>query len=201
MTLTNAFTEIDMQLSEKKSNEEIALNYFFEGKKNELFEQRLLKYLIILKAGLPFLGDWNLTIHSKNSFPHSAGIASSASSFGALALCLSDLSYNYFKDKKEGDFLQNASRLARLGSGSACRSVYPGFVLWGDNKDFPGSSDEFAIPISGIHQNFKDLQDALLIIEKEPKKVSSSAGHALMKDHPFAKNRFEQANQRTSAML
>jgi diphosphomevalonate decarboxylase len=201
MTLTNAFTEIEMQLSEKKSKEEIALNYFFEGEKNEQFEQRLLKYLITVKAGFPFLRNWKLTINSKNSFPHSAGIASSASAFGALALCLSDLSYNYFKDKKEGDFLQNASRLARLGSGSACRSVYPGFVLWGDNKNLPGSSDEFAVPITGIHKSFKDLQDAILIIEKEPKKVSSSAGHALMKDHPFANNRFDQANQRTSAML
>lgn len=201
MTLTNSFTEMDMHLSEKKSNEEIALNYYFEGKKNEQFEQRLLKYLISVKAGFPFLRDWKLTIHSKNSFPHSAGIASSASAFGALALCLCDLLYNYFNEKKEGDFLQNASRLARLGSGSACRSVYPGFVLWGDNKDFPGSSDEFAMPISGIHQNFKHLQDAILIIEKEPKKVSSSAGHALMKDHPFAFGRFAQANQRASAML
>jgi len=201
MTLTHSSTEIEMHLSEKKSNEDIALNYFFEGKKNEQFAQRLLKYLINIKPVLPFLRDWSLTIHSKNSFPHSAGIASSASAFGALALCLSDLSYNYFQEKKEGDFLQNASRLARLGSGSACRSVYPGFVLWGDNKYFPGSSDEFAVPITGIHQNFKDFQDAILIIEKEPKKVSSSAGHALMKDHPFANNRFAQANQRASRML
>ena len=201
MTLANSFTEIDMHLSVKKSKEEIALNYFFEGKKNEQFEQRLLKYLISVKAGFPFLRDWSLTIHSKNSFPHSAGIASSASAFGALALCLCDLSYNYFNEKKEGDFLQIASRLARLGSGSACRSIYPGFAFWGSSNELPGSSDEFAVPITGIHQNFKDLQDAILIVEKEPKKVSSSAGHALMKDHPFANNRFVQANQRASTML
>jgi diphosphomevalonate decarboxylase len=201
MTLTNSFTEIDMHLSEKKSNEEIALNYFFEGKKNEQFEQRLLKYLISVRAGFPFLRDWGITIHSKNSFPHSAGIASSASAFGALALCLCDLSYNYFQGKKQVDFLQHASRLARLGSGSACRSIYPGFAFWGSSNELPGSSDEFAVPITGIHQNFKELQDAILIIEKEPKKVSSSAGHALMKDHPFANNRFAQANQRASRML
>jgi len=46
MTLTHSSTEIEMYLSEKKSNEDIALNYFFEGKKNEQFAQRLLRYLI-----------------------------------------------------------------------------------------------------------------------------------------------------------
>lgn len=201
MTLTNSFTDVDLELFEKKSNEEIELEYFFEGNKNILFEERLRKYLKSRQEDFPFLKESAVTINSHNSFPHSAGIASSASAFGALALSLSDASRKYFKQKNENIFLKNASRLARLGSGSACRSVYPGFVLWGKIEEIPGSSDEFAVPITNVHENFKNLHDAILIIENEPKKVSSSVGHSLMKDHPFAKNRFAQANDRASRIL
>lgn len=201
MILTNSFTEVHLGLSEKKSKNEIELNYFFEGEKNTLFEERLCKYLKNQEANFPFLKEHAVTINSHNSFPHSAGIASSASAFGALALSLSDASGKYFEEKNEKDFLKNASRLARLGSGSACRSVYPGFALWGKIKNVPDSSDEFAVPIENVHNNFKQLQDAILIVENEPKKVSSSIGHSLMKDHPFAENRFAQANERVSLIL
>lgn len=201
MTLTNSFTEVDLELFEKKSKEEIELNYFFEGNKNLLFEERLRKYLKNQQENFPFLKEHAITINSHNSFPHSAGIASSASAFGALALSLSDASQKYFKQKDEKDFLKNASRLARLGSGSACRSVYPGFALWGKIKDVHDSSDEYAVEIKNVHDNFKHLQDAILIVENEPKKVSSTVGHSLMKDHPFAKNRFVQANDRASRLL
>lgn len=201
MTLSKSFTEVSVELFKKKSEQEIELNYFFERKKNTLFEERLLKYLKVREDNFPFLKDYAVTINSHNSFPHSSGIASSASAFGAIALSLSDASRKYFKEKNQEDFLRNASRLARLGSGSACRSIYPGFALWGQNKSVAGSSDEFAVEIMGVHDNFKQLQDAILIIESEPKKVSSSIGHSLMKGHPYAENRFVQANERASRMV
>jgi diphosphomevalonate decarboxylase len=199
MSLTHSFSEVTLELFDKKSKEDVELNYFFEGKKNPLFEDRLRKYVKEQKADFPFVKDQAVTIHSHNSFPHSAGIASSASAFGALALSLSEAALTYFT--KEKDFLQNASRLARLGSGSACRSVYPGFALWGKIKNVPASSDQFAIPVTTIHNNFKNLQDAILIIDNKPKKVSSTVGHSLMKNHPFAKKRFAQANDRASRLL
>ena len=201
MTLTNSFTDVDLELFDKKSGEEIELEYFFEGNKNTLFEERLRKYLKSQQEDFPFLKESAVTINSHNSFPHSAGIASSASAFGALALSLSDASQKYFKQKDEKLFLKNASRLARLGSGSACRSFYPGFVLWGKIENIKDSSNEFAVPITSVHENFKNLQDAILIVENEPKKVSSTVGHSLMKDHPFAQNRFAQANDRVSRLL
>ncbi|MEO8823606.1 MAG: hypothetical protein ABI366_08520 [Ginsengibacter sp.] len=201
MTLTNSFTDVDLELFEKRSNEEIELEYFFEGNKNILFEERLRKYLKSEQEDFPFLKECAVVINSHNSFPHSAGIASSASAFGALALSLSDASQKYFEEKNKKDFLKNASRLARLGSGSACRSLYPGFVLWGKIENIKDSSDEFAVPIMNVHENFKNLHDAILIIENEPKKVSSSVGHSLMKDHPFAESRFAQANDRASRLL
>jgi len=200
MTLSKSFTEIELELVEKKSNTEIELDFYFENNKNEQFEQKIAKYAAILSKNLPFLKEVGLKIKSKNSFPHSAGIASSASSFAALAVAILDASQGGRQTFNE-DFFQKASEMARLGSGSACRSLYAGFAEWGKNNAISGSSDEFAISVTGIHEDFKNFHDSILIIESEPKKVSSSAGHSLMKDHPYAKNRFSQANQRTEKLI
>lgn len=65
-------------------------------------------------------------IESWNHVPKAAGLASSASAFAALALAAT-----------EGLDLdvQALSRLARFGSGSASRSLYPGFVVWHEGVD------------------------------------------------------------------
>ena len=200
MTLTHSFTETTLELLEKKTTEDIELDYFFENQKNSHFENRIQKYLAEQQNHFPFLKDYALRIHSKNSFPHSAGIASSASAFGALALNLLDATQEISGQNRK-NFIQEASNLARLGSGSACRSLFPGFAVWGENKSIPTSSDVYATVVSDIHPNFQKMHDAILIVESEPKKVSSSAGHSLMKGHPYAETRFAQANERTSQLL
>lgn len=202
ITLSKSFTELDLELVEKKSTDAVELDYYFEGNKNEQFEDRVRKYLIKQADQFSFLKDYGLKFNSKNSFPHSAGIASSASSFGAIALALLDAE-QHFSDQKlsEAAFLKKASHLARLGSGSASRSMYGGYALWGNNEEVADSSNEYAIEITEVHENFKDMQDAILIVESEPKKVSSSVGHSLMNEHPYAKMRFEQANKRTVELL
>lgn len=123
MTLSKSYTETTLELLEKKSNHEIELDYFFENQKNAQFENRIQKYLSEQQSHFPFLKDFALRIHSKNSFPHSAGIASSASAFGALALTLLDAAEHFSRKRDHDDFIKTASNLARLGSGSACRSI------------------------------------------------------------------------------
>lgn len=199
MTLSASYTEIELELFKKETNEVVELDYFFENKKNQLFENRVKKYLEEQSAYFPVLKNYCVQIHSVNSFPHSAGIASSASAFGALALALLDASFS--KELHSDDFFQSVSKAARLGSGSACRSVFGGFALWGKTDNVPGSSNEFAIPIENIHENFKQLHDTILIVDENPKQVSSSAGHSLMNNHAYAKNRFEQANERASRIM
>lgn len=198
ITLSQSFTETEVILLEKKTRQILELDYFFEGKKQPQFEIRIRNYLTKEYGSFPVLKDHALRIHSFNSFPHSAGIASSASAFGALALALSEASGDESINKS---FLKKVSALARLGSGSACRSMFPGFVLWGKNKWIPGSSNQFAFPVKQVHKNFKQMQDAVLILDEGVKNVSSSAGHSLMKDHPFAKSRFKQANERSLKLL
>lgn len=84
----------------------------------------------------------------------------------ALALCLCDIE-NQLNDKTNFDenFYSKASEVSRLGSGSACRSIYPEVAVWGQHEDIPGSSDEYAIGIRHqIHPVFKSFHDDILII-------------------------------------
>lgn len=179
------------------------LEYYFEHKRNEKFENRISLYLESLQGYLPFINGLNLTIHSENSFPHSAGIASSASSFGALALCLVSIEEELTgAGESEKEFKNKASFLARLGSGSACRSIFGNLVEWGKSNFIADSSDEIAIQIINKNNNvFNDFQDIILIIDETGKPVSSSKGHALMIDNPYKRDRLRQAKSNLSRLL
>jgi diphosphomevalonate decarboxylase len=93
-------------------------------------------------------------------------------------------------------FYQKASFLARLGSGSACRSIKGSVVVWGKHENIKRSSDLFGVEFPNpIHANFKNFQDTILLVDKGEKQVSSTIGHNLMHNHPFAERRFIQAHE------
>ncbi|MCP4922569.1 MAG: diphosphomevalonate decarboxylase [bacterium] len=96
------------------------------------------------------------------NIPIAAGLASSASGFAALVLALNK-HHDWQLEKWQ------LSVLARLGSGSACRSFWPGFVQWhpGDQED---GMDSFATPLS---QTWPDLCVGILFVDKSPKPISS----------------------------
>lgn len=201
LTLSEAFTKTTVELKKKRSKKNIELDFLFEGTKNSLFEEKITAYLLNIKTHFPFLETHRITISTGNSFPHSAGIASSASSMSALALCLVSLR-TYLSEKAEGDFFQTASHFARLGSGSAARSVYANFALWGKTTSVKNSSDSYAIEHpKTFHPDFSFLQDTILLVNKEEKKVSSRAGHTLMQQHPMEKQRYANAQKRLAAIL
>lgn len=203
-TLNNAFTETILEYQVKESEgENIDLEFFFEKKSNEPFRQKMLKFLESITAVFPFLKQLQLTVHSYNSFPHSTGIASSASAMSALAACLCSLEKKLFGTlENEKDFFQKTSFIARLGSGSASRSIYPHLAIWGESKAAEGSSNLFAIPWGDrVHPVFHTFHDAILIADKKEKSVSSRAGHGLMEGNIFAQNRYDQANERFEELL
>ena len=68
---------------------------------------------------------------------------SSASAFSALSLCLTDIEK---KISSSSDFIKKSSFISRLGSGSACRSVFGPASIWGKSNLVEGSSDDYAIP-------------------------------------------------------
>ena len=111
-------------------------------------------------------------IESENTFPHSSGIASSASSMSSLALCLMDFEKKSNPKISKSFFLKKASFLARLGSGSACRSIQGPVVSWGQSEFYKNSSQLFGTPLKKIDKVFKSYQDSILIIDKQEKKVS-----------------------------
>ncbi len=167
---------------------------FVDGKREEGFEPKIATFFKRIAQYVPFVNALKLEIHTKNTFPHSSGIASSASGLSALALCVVSIEKALTPSMKASYFKEKASFLARLGSGSACRSIYPELVVWGDNKSFEGSSDIVAVPFKGAHQVFKDFQDTILLVDKGQKVVSSTVGHNLMHNHPFSEQRFAQAH-------
>jgi diphosphomevalonate decarboxylase len=202
LTLNRAFTETNVAFS-PKSTGDIQLDFLFEGSPNEKFRSKLVRFLESITPIFPFLSQLHLSISSANSFPHSSGIASSASSMSALAMALCGIEQTLFGTLSDQNaFLKKASFVARLGSGSACRSVYPVAGMWGEMQGVATASNLFAIPFADrLHPVFHSYHDDILIVSKGEKSVSSRAGHGLMLGNIYAANRYEQARNRTQELI
>ena len=121
---------------------------------------------------------------SSNNFPMGAGIASSASAFAALSLAAS---------RAAGLDLDEAalSRLARTGSGSACRSVPAGFVEWRG-----GDRHENSYAYSIAPPEHWALVDCVAIVSREHKATGSTEGHPLAHTSPLQAARLDDAPRR-----
>ena len=195
MTLKECFTETKVHF---KKSDELSVKLFLEGKESEKFAAKIQSYLGSL-AELPWLRNVSMDITTRNTFPHGTGIASSASGLSAFALCLTDYLYFLSGEKNDDLFMKRASHLARLASGSACRSVLGGFSSWGES-DLVNSNDMYATPVD-VHPDFAHLRDSILVVSGKEKNVSSTAGHGRMKDHHFAEARFTQAKINFNGMV
>lgn len=197
-TLKNAYTETWLEYKAKTGNyNQIDLDFLFQNQPNEAFRTKVLGFLNSIAEVFPFLKQLEWTIQTRNSFPHSAGIASSASAMSALALCLCSIEKQFFGTlHSQEEFYQKASYIARLGSGSACRSVYPKLAVWGETGAIPEASNLYAIPYTSAHHVFHSFHDDILLISRKEKSVSSRAGHGLMDGNIYADNRYIQAKQR-----
>lgn len=210
MTLSKCKTVTSLAYKpEAVPSDKVSYDFFFHGEKKDSFRAKIDSFFEKVIADFPFLKTLDFEIRSENSFPHSSGIASSASSMSALALCLCSLDEMLGRKSEDKDlnsfsdeFLSRASNYARLGSGSASRSVYPGFVTWGKHHELEGSTNLQAQPLPfEVHEFFSDYRDAVLIIDPARKSVSSRAGHKLMQGHPYALNRYKQASGNLSELL
>lgn len=173
-----------------------SFDLFFEGKPKEDFKPKIETFFKRVERYLPFLREFHFKIETSNSFPHSSGIASSASGMSALALCLMSIEKEFTHEMDAIFFNEKASFLARLGSGSACRSIEGPLVLWGNHATIEGSSDLYGIKYPyKVHEIFRNFQDTILLVDGGQKQVSSSVGHDLMHGHAFAEQRFAQAHR------
>jgi diphosphomevalonate decarboxylase len=198
-TLNNCKTITKLTFKKKESNSNFSFDLLFEGKPKEDFKPKIQKFFERIFEYCTFLKDYHFTIDTLNTFPHSSGIASSASGMAALAMNIMSLEKALNPTISVEYFYQKASFLARLGSGSACRSVKGSVVVWGENESVENASNLFGVEFpSNIHDNFNNYQDTILLVDKGEKQVSSTVGHDLMFGHPFAERRFEQAHDNLS---
>ena len=128
--------------------------------------------------------EFRARVKTKNNFPKGAGVASSASGFSALSLAAARAAGLKLSSKE-------VSILARLGSGSACRSVPDGFVEWKK-----GSSSSSSYAYSLYPPGYWDLVDLVVLVSAQVKKVSSTKGHSVVKSSPFAQARTKGVSQR-----
>lgn len=198
-TLSKSQTETFIEFSPSENNVG-NIEFFLEGIPKPEFAKKISEFFGSITNIFPFLQQLNFKVYSKNTFPHSAGIASSASGMSAIALCLCDIENQYFNTfATEAEFFKKASFVARLGSGSACRSVYGGLVSWGKTK---GGSNLFGSKLTNnVNPVFETFHDSILIVDSAQKKVSSTVGHGLMNSNPFSEKRFEQANNNIIRLL
>ncbi|MGG7034999.1 MAG: diphosphomevalonate/mevalonate 3,5-bisphosphate decarboxylase family protein [Flavobacterium sp.] len=200
-TLNNCKTITELTFLKKENDGNFSFDLLFEGKPKEDFKPKIQKFFERIETYCPFLKEYHFTINTQNTFPHSSGIASSASGMAALSMNIMNLEKALNPEMTEEYFLQKASFLARLGSGSACRSIKGNVVVWGNHKEIQNSSDLFGVEFpNNIHDNFKNYQDTILLVDKGEKQVSSTVGHDLMHNHPFAEQRFAQAHENLSKL-
>jgi diphosphomevalonate decarboxylase len=187
-------TSLGFKRLEQKSTT-FSFDLLFEGKIKADFKPKIITFFERIEKYLPFLKEYHFNIETSNSFPHSSGIASSASGMAALSLCLVSIEKLIKPSSKELFLKQKASFLARLGSGSACRSIEGDLIQWGEFKNITESSNLYGVKYPfEVHSVFKNYHDTILLVHKGQKTVSSTVGHDLMHNHPFAKQRFKQAH-------
>ena len=200
-TLNNCKTATTLKF-EKKTSEGFSFEVFLNGELQADFKPKIEQFFNRIELYLPFLSAYHFTIETSNTFPHSSGIASSASGMSALALCLMQIEQQLNPEISQAFFNKKASFLARLGSGSACRSIEGDLIVWGAHDQIEGSSDLVGVKYPyEVHQNFKNYRDTILLVDKGEKQVSSTVGHNLMHDHPFAEQRFAQAHSNMKDLI
>ncbi|MEM1001632.1 MAG: diphosphomevalonate decarboxylase [Bacteroidota bacterium] len=208
-TLDACKTNTELTYNKRPFSDEYSFEVLFKGGLKPEFHPKIETFFKRIEAYVPFIKNYHFKIETKNTFPHSSGIASSASGMSALAMCLmsleKEITVSASNDINDGDyedyFKSKASFLARLGSGSAARSIDGPMVSWGYHEDYKNSSDLFGTVYDGeVNEAFHNYQDAILLVDKDEKQVSSTVGHNLMHKHPFANERFQQANANMSQM-
>ncbi|GEQ49455.1 diphosphomevalonate decarboxylase [Tetragenococcus koreensis] len=160
LTLDAFYTETSVSFSKDYSHDTF---YLDDQLQNEKATQKISHFLDLARKQAGVFE--HAIVRSQNFVPTAAGLASSASGLAALAgACNVALGLNLTT--------KNLSRLARRGSGSACRSVYGGFVEWEK-----GNSDQtsYASPVASHHWE-DDLAMIFILINDKTKDVSSRNG-------------------------
>jgi diphosphomevalonate decarboxylase len=128
--------------------------------------------------------DLKAKVVSENSFPASTGLSSSASGFAALTVAAAKAASLALTEK-------NLSILARLGSGSACRSIPDGITEW-----IAGKNNEDSYAVSLYPSDYWEIMDVVAVISSEKKEISTTEGHSFAETSPFFSARLEHVDEK-----
>ena len=168
MTLGGLLTRTSVRFDPQLGADQLALNGQPASEEARLRVAAHLDYI----RGLSRSSE-HAVVESQSDFPSAAGLASSASAFASLTLAACAAAALEL-DSRE------FSRIARRGSGSACRSVFGGFVeAYTGEADPDGYAQQLAAP------DHWDLVDWIVITSQAPKPVGSSEGHRLAATSPL----------------
>lgn len=182
VSLDNIFTVTTVEFSKDLKKDQIKI----DGETKLTESARLINHLDNIRK----LAKSKLyaKVVSKNNFPNSSGLASSASGFAALSLA-GTKSLGFDLNEKE------LSTLARLGSGSASRSIPGGFVEWRKGKDHKSSYAYSIFP-----PDYWDLSAIIVMITSKKKDVSTTKGHGITTSSPFFNLRIRNLGKRVREM-
>lgn len=178
MNLSNLQTTTTVEFDEKFAQDEI----IFNGKKEDLENNRAVKHLDRIRKIAKI--NYKAKVVTKNNFPTGTGLSSSASGFAALTMAACAAAGLKLSERE-------LSIIARLGSGSACRSIPDGFIEWLD-----GDTSETSYGISLYPENYWDIVDIVAVVSKNKKEVSTTEGHKLAASSPFFPIRLERINEK-----
>ena len=201
-TLETCKTITSLSFSKRKLSSNFSFDIFLDNEQKDDFKPKIEIFFKRIEGYLPFLKEYHFVIETTNTFPHSSGIASSASGMSALAMGLMSIEKQLNPAMTTNYFNQKASFLARLGSGSACRSIEGDLIVWGYHENIQDSTNLYGIKYPyEVHEIFKNYQDTILLVDKGEKQVSSTVGHNLMHNHPYATERFKQAHDNLDQLI
>lgn len=167
MNLSNLLTTTTVEFSDKYKNDEVEI----DGLKKENEIKRVIMHLDRIRSLARI--NYNAKVKSENNFPSSTGLSSSASGFAALTVAASEAIGLKLGEKE-------LSKLSRIASGSACRSIPSGFVEWR-----AGNSDDtsYAVPI--FPPSWWEIVDIVAVISTGKKEVGTTEGQRLASSSPF----------------
>ena len=179
MNLSAATTTTTVEFSDEFSQDTVTL---IDGEFSQSEKQKVIAHLDRIRQFAKTTT--KAKVVTKNSFPKGAGAASSASGFAALTLAGCLAAGMSLKEKE-------LTILARIGSGSACRSIPDGFVKWAS-----GSTSEESFAYSLYPAGYWDLRDILIVVDDKEKAVTTTAGMEASATSPFWQERLKTVSGR-----
>ena len=178
MNLSNLLTTTTVEFSQDYKKDEIIIN----NDTSEKEAKRVIAHLDRIRSMAKI--SVKAKVVSKNNFPTGTGLSSSASGFAALTTAAASAAGLQLSEKE-------LSVLARLGSGSACRSIPDGFTEWRE-----GHTSESSYAVSLYPPDYWDIVDIVAVVNVGPKDIPTSQGQKLAHSSPFFTTRLELINKK-----